>query len=247
MHIGINGYASCSLYNSLSSSCGSLARHALRQESASHRSEDGSIHRALDVGSQKLVHTLIEEYGGIRLEPLRRTKNARSVAPKVAIVALEHKLLCDGVLALFLVHGKIVYWHIVDIHSHEIVEMLIGSCGREVQTAYRCAEIYCCIKHVTTITALLICVWIVGCVIISHSAIREGILVSMLEVDNSVEIACGRRSINELKSSTSLLTLVGFGVEKMIAEIALVVDKETSYREASLVGNTTAKVDVGGD
>ena len=38
-----------------------------------------------------------------------------------------------------------------------------------------------------------------------------------------------------------------FGVEKMIAEIALVVDKETSYREASLVGNTTAKVDVGGD
>ena len=57
----------------------------------------------------------------------------------------------------------------------------------------------------------------------------------MLEVDNSVEIACGRRSINELKSSTSLLTLVGFGVEKMIAEIALVVDKETSYREASLV------------
>ena len=125
--------------------------------------------------------------------------------------------------------------------------MLIGSCGREVQTAYGCAEIYRCIKHVATITALKICVWVVGCAIISHSAIREGILMSMLEVDNSVEIACGRRSINELKSSACLLTLVGFGIEKMIAKIALVVDIETCYREACLVGKTTAKIDVGGD
>ena len=168
IHVGIDTHSPSPLYGSGGSLLCGLVGHTLTYEPLCEGVEHGGIHRLADVLGKETVHVTVEIYRSIGMQPLLAAKNACCPSPHPPVVVFQHQLLRYRVLPLAFCHKHEVLRHIVDVHGHEVVEMLVGGGGDEAHVAELEASLDGSVEYVAAVLAVVVCRGVgqmaVGCV-----------------------------------------------------------------------------------